>query len=46
MTTEEYLEARKSKNWKFNKIVSDDSFMNVNRIHPIKQRQVKSIVEA
>ena len=46
MTTEEYLEARKSKDWKFNKVVSDDSFLNVNRVHPIKQRQVKKIVEA
>ena len=46
MTTEEYLEARKSKDWKFNRIVSDDSFLNVNRVHPIKQRQVKKIVEA
>ena len=31
MTTEEYLEARKSKDWKFNRIVSDDSFLNVNK---------------
>ena len=46
MTTEEYLEARKSKEWKFNKIVSEDSFLNVNRVHPIKQKQVKQIVEA
>ena len=46
MTTEEYLEARKSKDWKFNKVVSDDSFLNVNRVHPIKQKQVKKIVEA
>lgn len=46
MTTEEYLKARKSKDWKFNKVVSDDSFMNVNRVHPIKQKKVKKIVEA
>ncbi len=46
MTTEEYLTARKSKNWRFNKVVASDSFLNVNRIHPIKQRMVKSIVDA
>jgi len=46
MTTEEYLTARKSKNWRFNRVVASDSFLNVNRIHPIKQRMVKSIVDA
>lgn len=46
MTTEEYLAARKSKNWKFNRVVDRAAFQNVNRIHPIKQRQVKDIVEA
>jgi predicted nucleotidyltransferase len=44
MTTEEYLVARKSKNWKFNSIVDSSSFYNVNKIHPIKQRIVKDIV--
>jgi predicted nucleotidyltransferase len=44
MTTEEYLIARKSKNWKFNRVVADSSFRNVNRIHPIKQNIVKDIV--
>lgn len=44
MTTEEYLVARKSKNWRFNSIVDAASFDNVNRIHPIKQRAVKEIV--
>jgi predicted nucleotidyltransferase len=44
MTTEEYLIARKSKNWKFNRVVADTSFRNVNRIHPIKQKIVKEIV--
>lgn len=44
MTTEEYLVARKSKNWRFNSIVDDTSFDNVNRIHPIKQHAVKEIV--
>lgn len=46
MTTQEYLQARKSKNWKFNKVVEDDAFENVNRIHPIKQKMVKNIVNA
>ena len=45
MTTEEYLVARKSKNWKFNSVVSPSSFNNVNRIHPIKQKVVKDIVD-
>ena len=44
MTTEEYLVARKSKNWKFNKVVDGRSFLSVNRIHPIKQRIVRDIV--
>lgn len=44
MTTEEYLIARKSKNWKFNRVVDSTSFRNVNRIHPIKQNIVKDIV--
>jgi len=46
MTTEEYLQARKAKDWKFNKVVEDDSFLNVNRIHPIKQSIVRDIVTA
>jgi predicted nucleotidyltransferase len=45
MTTEEYLKARKSKDWKFNRIVDSSSFRNVNRIHPIKQKIVKEIVD-
>jgi predicted nucleotidyltransferase len=45
MTTEEYLIARKSKNWRFKKIVNEDSFMNVNRVHPLKQKLVRNIVE-
>lgn len=44
MTTEEYLTARKSKNWKFNSVVDRTSFRHVNRIHPIKQKQVEEIV--
>ena len=44
MTTEEYLHARKSKNWRFKKVVNEDAFMNVNRIHPLKQQLVKEIV--
>ena len=43
MTTEEYLKARKSKNWKFNTVVDKTSFSHVNRIYPIKQRMVKGI---
>ena len=45
MTTEEYLIARKSKDWKFNTVVDKASFSHVNRIHPIKQRMVKGIVD-
>ena len=44
MTTQEYLMARKSKDWKFNRVVSDNAFKNVNRIHPIKQKMVAQIV--
>ena len=46
MTTEEYLSARRSGDWKFNKVVKDDAFLSVNRIHPIKQRIVGDIVSA
>ncbi|MDY3796556.1 MAG: hypothetical protein SOZ81_07655 [Agathobacter sp.] len=46
MTTEEYLVARKSKNWKFNRVVDNASFAHVNKIHPIKQRAVRDIVDA
>ena len=45
MTVEEYLEARKAKDWKFNKIVDDSAFLNVNRVHPLKQRLVKEVVD-
>jgi hypothetical protein len=45
MTTEEYLVARKSKNWKFNIVVDSNSFEHVNKIHPIKQKAVRDIVE-
>ena len=44
-TTEEYLKARKSKDWKFNRVVNETSFRHVNKIHPIKQSIVKDIVE-
>lgn len=46
MTTKEYLTARKSKDWRFNRVVDRTSFQHVNRIHPIKQKLVKEIVEA
>lgn len=45
MTTQEYLMARKSKNWKFNRVISDNAFKNVNRIHPLKQKMVAQIVD-
>jgi predicted nucleotidyltransferase len=45
MTTEEYLVARKSPNWKFNMVVARDSFEHVNKIHPIKQKAVRDIVQ-
>ena len=46
MTTEEYLERRKSKIWNFFAVVDLDSFKNVKKIHPLKQKLVKEIVEA
>ncbi len=46
VTTKEYLSARKEKNWKFNSIVDKNSFCEVNRIHPIKQKMVSEIVKA
>ena len=45
MTVEEYLIARKSKDWNFNQIVDGNSFLNVRKIHPIKQKIVKKIVD-
>ena len=45
MTTQEYLAARKSKNWKFNQVVNENAFKNVNRIHPLKQKMVAQIVD-
>lgn len=46
MTTDEYLEKRKSKDWNFNPVVPLDSFMHVQKIHPLKQRMIKQIVDA
>ena len=46
MTTEEYLIARKSPDWRFNTVVPKDSFNHVNRIHPIMQADVSKIVQA
>ena len=39
MTTQEYLAARKSKNWKFNQVVNENAFKNVNsrRIKIVKK---------
>ena len=45
MTTNEYLIRRKKKDWKFSTVVPSDSFSGVNRIHPLKQREVKEIVD-
>jgi hypothetical protein len=38
------FDCQKIKNWKFNSVVADTSFRNVNRINPIKQNIVKDIV--
>ena len=46
MTTAEYLQARKSRQWKFNTVIQKDAFSQVNRIHPIKQKIVKEIVDS
>ena len=46
MTTSEYLIRRKEKGWKFCTVVPAGSFSNVNRIHPLKQREVKEIVDS
>ena len=45
VNTQEYLVRRKSKDWKFSYIIDRDSFQNVNKIHPLKQKIVKSIVD-
>lgn len=46
MTTEQYMIDRKNKNWHFNNVVGNNKFMGVDRIHPLKQQQVKTIVDA
>ena len=46
MTTEEYLIARTKPNWKFWNSIPMDSFDYVNKIHPLKQKIVKEIVDA
>lgn len=45
MTMQEYLIRRKSSDWKFNTIVDKNSFQHVNKIHPLKQKLVKDIVQ-
>ena len=45
MDTKEYLQARKSPNWKFNMIVPAGSFRSIRKVHPIKQAEVKAIVD-
>lgn len=40
------MRRRRLPSWKFAEIVSADSFENVNKIHPLKQKAVKCIVEA
>lgn len=44
MTTAEFLERRKSKDWNFFAVVDESSFKNVKKVHPLKQRMVKEIV--
>lgn len=44
MNVQEYLVIRKPFNLKFSCVVEENSFMNVNRIHPLKQQLVKDIV--
>lgn len=46
MTVEEYLVKRKSPDWKFNTIIDRESFQHVNKIHPLKQKLVRDIVQA
>lgn len=46
MTAEEYLVKRKSPDWKFNTIVDRGAFQHVNKIHPLKQKIVRDIVQA
>lgn len=41
MTTDEYLEKRKSKDWNFNPVVPLDSFMNVQKNTSIKTKNCK-----
>lgn len=45
MTMQEYLIRRKSSDWKFNTVVDKNSFQHVNKIHPLKQKLVKDIVQ-
>lgn len=45
MDVQEYLTKRKSKDWKFSYIIDKDSFQHVNKIHPLKQKIVKGIVD-
>lgn len=45
LTSEEYLIRRKSKGWKFNVIVQNSNVMNIEYIHPLKQKLVSSIVD-
>lgn len=44
MNVQEYLVIRKPFNLKFSCVVEENSFMNVNRIHPLKRQLVKDIV--
>lgn len=45
MTSEEYLIERTKPSWNFNSVVSDSSFSHVNKIHPLKQKIVKELVD-
>ena len=44
MTPEEYLIKWKSPDWKFRNLVVNPIFLNINKIHPIKQKIVNEIV--
>lgn len=46
MTSLEYIDLSKQPGWKFSRVVEQDAFLQVNRIHPLQQRIVKQIVAA
>lgn len=46
MDTQEYLRRRQNDDWKFSMVVDSNAFLQVNRIHPLKQKLVWDIVRA